>query len=164
MEQMAEFRINGQLHRLAIEPRLTLLELLRDRLGMTGAKQGCDGGECGACTVLCDGEPVLSCLMLALDAEGKNILTIEGLAQNGELDRIQKAYIEEGAIQCGFCIPGMVLSTKALLDRRPNPSPEEIREGISGNLCRCTGYVKALRAIAGLAGQKEARGKQDGDD
>ncbi len=159
VEQAVELTINGRKYLLNIEPRVTLLEVLRDHLGVTGTKEGCDGGECGACTVLCDGEPVLSCLMLALDAQGKSILTIEGLAENGELDRIQKAFIEEGAIQCGYCIPGMILSTKALLDRNPHPSDGEIREGISGNLCRCTGYAKAFTAIARLAGEKAPPGE-----
>lgn len=152
MEQPIKLQINGRSYMLNVGPQVTLLQVLRDYLGLTGTKEGCDGGECGACTVLCDGEPVLSCLMLALDAQGKNILTIEGLANNGELDRIQKAFVEEGAIQCGFCTPGMVLSTKALLDRNPHPTFEEIREGISGNLCRCTGYVKVFGAVARLAG------------
>jgi carbon-monoxide dehydrogenase small subunit len=155
MEEPVELQINGRSYLVKIGPQVTLLEVLRDHRGLTGTKEGCDGGECGACTVLSDGEPVLSCLMLALDAQGKNILTIEGLAQNGQLDRIQRAFVEEGAIQCGFCIPGMVLSTKALLDRNPHPAPEEIKEGISGNLCRCTGYVKACAAVARLAGEQE---------
>ena len=155
MEQPVELQINGRSYLVKIGPQVTLLEVLRDHLGLTGTKEGCDGGECGACTVLSDGEPVLSCLMLAMDAQGKNILTIEGLARNGQLDRIQRVFVEEGAIQCGFCTPGMVLATKALLDRNPHPTSEEIKEGISGNLCRCTGYVKISAAVARLAGEQE---------
>lgn len=149
-----ELEINGRAYRVEVEPYETLLEVLRNDLGLTGAKEGCDGGECGACTVLLDGEAVLSCLTLALDAQGKSIITIEGLAQGGELDPIQKAFIEEGAFQCGFCTPGMILSAKALLDRNPSPTIGELKEAISGNLCRCTGYIKPLRALAKLTEEK----------
>ena len=150
MKQPVELKVNNHIYELEIETHKTLLEILRQDLGLTGTKEGCDGGECGACTVLLDGEPVLSCLTLALEAQEKEITTIEGLAKSNELDPIQKAFIEEGAIQCGFCTPGMILSAKGLLNQNPTPSLEEIKEGISGNLCRCTGYVKPLQALEKL--------------
>lgn len=154
MRQSIELQVNGSFYYLEIKPSKTLLEVLRDDLGLTGTKEGCDGGECGACTILLDGEPILSCLMLAIEAQGKSITTIEGLAKNGKLDVIQKAFIEEGAFQCGFCTPGMILSAKALFDRNPSPTTEEMKEAISGNLCRCTGYIKPIRALAKLAENK----------
>lgn len=147
MKQSIDLEINRHVYRFEVEPHQTLLELLRDDLGLTGAKEGCDGGECGACTVLLDGEPVLSCLTLAVDVQGKSIITIEGLSQEGELDPIQKIFIEEGAFQCGFCTPGMILSARALFNQNPTPTVEEIKEGISGNLCRCTGYAKPIQAL-----------------
>ncbi len=154
MRQSIELQVNGSFYYLEIKPSKTLLEVLRDDLGLTGTKEGCDGGECGACTILLDGEPILSCLMLAIEAQGKSITTIEGLAENGKLDVIQKAFIEEGAFQCGFCTPGMILSAKALFDHNPSPTIEEMKEAISGNLCRCTGYIKPIRALAKLAENK----------
>lgn len=154
MKQPIELRVNGSLYCLEIKPHSTLLEVLRNDLGLTGTKEGCDGGECGACTILLDGEPVLSCLMLAIEAEGKSITTIEGLAQDGELDVIQKVFIEEGAFQCGFCTPGMILSAKALFNHNSSPTIEAIKEAISGNLCRCTGYIKPIRALVKLTGSK----------
>ena len=150
MKQPVELRVNGHSFQVEIEAHRTLLEVLRRELGLTGAKQGCDGGECGACTILIDGRAVLSCLTLAIEAQGKEITTIEGLAKEETLDPIQKAFIEEGAIQCGFCIPGMIMSAKGLLNNNSSPSLQEIKEGISGNLCRCTGYVKPLRALENL--------------
>jgi aerobic-type carbon monoxide dehydrogenase small subunit (CoxS/CutS family) len=151
MEQVVSLRVNGETYTLALEPNVTLQEVLREHLSLTGTKKGCDNGECGACTVLMDGLAVSSCLVLAMDAEGKDITTIEGLAQGGELHPLQKAFHELGAIQCGYCSPGMILSAKALLDDNPNPSRAEIQEAISGNLCRCTGYVKIIEAIEAAA-------------
>lgn len=141
--QLVINRIN---YKVDIDPNMRLIDLLRDKLGLVGTKEGCGEGECGACTVIMDGESVNSCMVMAFQADGSNITTIEGLEENGELHPIQKAYMEEGSVQCGFCIPGMIMSTKALLDKHPNPNREEIREGISGNLCRCTGYNKAINA------------------
>ena len=134
---------------------MTLLETLRERLGLTGTKQGCDMGQCGACTVLLDGQPVRSCLTLAMDAQGQEITTIEGLARNGELHPLQRAFHEHGAIQCGFCTPGMILTAKTLLDENPTPTVREVKQAISGNLCRCTGYVKIIEAITAATGTKE---------
>jgi len=150
LKHPVELRINGHSFQVEIETHRTLLEVLRQDLGLTGAKEGCDSGECGACTVLIDGRAVLSCLILAIEAQGKEITTIEGLAEGESLDPIQKAFIEEGAVQCGFCIPGMIMSAKGLLNKNASPTLQEIREGISGNLCRCTGYVKPLRALENL--------------
>lgn len=150
MKHPVELRINGHSFQVEIETHRTLLEVLRQDLGLTGAKEGCDSGECGACTVLIDGRAVLSCLILAIEAQGKEITTIEGLAEGESLDPIQKAFIEEGAVQCGFCIPGMIMSAKGLLNKKASPTLQEIKEGISGNLCRCTGYVKPLRALENL--------------
>jgi carbon-monoxide dehydrogenase small subunit len=147
-KRTVRFILNGEPTEAEIEPHLTLLQLLRDNLGLTGTKEGCGMGECGACTVLLDGKTVNSCLFPALEAEGKRVTTIEGLTDaQGNLHPIQKAFIEQGAIQCGFCTPGMVLSAKALLDEHPKPSEEEIRNGIAGNLCRCTGYLQIIQAI-----------------
>ncbi|TJX15624.1 (2Fe-2S)-binding protein [Tissierella creatinini] len=138
--------INDINYKVDIDVNMRLIDLLRDKLGLTGTKEGCGEGECGACTIIMDGESVNSCLVMAFQANGSNIITIEGLENNGELDPIQRAYMEEGSVQCGFCIPGLIISTKALLDKHPNPTREEIREGMSGNLCRCTGYNKAIDA------------------
>lgn len=132
---------------------MTLVEFLRDELHLTGTKEGCDEGECGACTILFDGRPLNSCLVLALEADGHAITTIEGLAQDGRLHPIQEAFVEAGAIQCGYCTPGMVLSAKAVLDEFPNPTEEQIRTGIEGNICRCTGYNRIVKAIM-LAAEK----------
>jgi carbon-monoxide dehydrogenase small subunit len=132
-------------------PNKRLVDLLRDDCGCTSVKEGCGEGECGACTVLRNGEPVTSCLMLAGQIEGDHIFTLEGLTVNGELDKLQTSFIEAGAVQCGFCTPGMILSAKALLNKNPNPSEEEIKHAISGNLCRCTGYSKIVKAVIGAA-------------
>jgi carbon-monoxide dehydrogenase small subunit len=144
-------RINGRAYDLVIAPQATLLEVLREGLGLTGSKEACDGGECGACTVLCDGEATLSCLLLAHEAEGREIITIEGLSQEGVMTDVQKAFVAEGAIQCGFCTPGMILSATALLNRKGRPSREEIKQALAGNLCRCTGYTKIVAAVAKAA-------------
>lgn len=138
--------VNEQLINVSVDENIRLLDLLRDELGLIGTKEGCGEGECGACTIIMDGETVNSCLVMAFQADGSNILTIEGLEKDGKLHPVQQAYIDVGAVQCGFCIPGMVLSTKALLDKNPHPDRDEIREGLSGNLCRCTGYNKMLNA------------------
>lgn len=151
--------VNGRDYPVTINPTDYLLDVLRDRLLLHGTKRGCDNGECGACTVLINGEPVNSCLYLAVRAEGKKILTIEGLAGDDGLHELQKAFISEGALQCGFCGPGMLLSAKALLDKNENPSEEEIRQGLAGNLCRCTGYAKIIKAVQLAAKQSM---KKDG--
>ncbi len=139
-------KVNEKLFEISVDENLRLIDLLRDELGLIGTKEGCGEGECGACTVIMDGETVNSCLVMAFQANGSSILTIEGMEKDGKIHPIQQAYIDAGAVQCGFCIPGMVLSTKALLDKEPHPTRDEIREGISGNLCRCTGYNKMLDA------------------
>jgi carbon-monoxide dehydrogenase small subunit len=146
-----ELNVNNQVYQLRVSPHETLLDVLRDRLRLTGSKRGCDMGECGACTVIMSGKTVYSCLVLAVEASNKPITTIEGLSENGKPHLIQQAFIDNGAVQCGFCTPGMILSTKVLLDKNPNPTEEEIRAGISGNLCRCTGYSKIVEAIRDAA-------------
>ena len=140
-------KINGTNYHLSIEPRRTLVEVLREHLGLTGTKKSCNEGDCGACTVLMDGRPVASCLVLAVDAQGKEILTIEGLSEGEKLHPIQEAFLKYGAIQCGFCTPGMVMSAKAFLDENPEPTTSEVRKAISGNLCRCTGYQHIVDSI-----------------
>jgi len=143
--------VNGTSYELSVQPWEALLEVIRDKLGLTGTKEGCGLGECGACTVIMDGKTVNSCLVLAAEADGKQITTIEGLTDGDKLHPIQEAFIEYGGLQCGFCTPGMIMSAKALLDENPNPSEEEIRRGIAGNLCRCTGYTKIIEAITSAA-------------
>lgn len=147
MKRIVELKVNGEMYEVAIEPRRTLLEVLREQLGLTGTKEGCDLGQCGSCTILIDGRPTLSCLTLAVEVQGKEILTIEGLAKDGGLHPVQQAFIQYGAIQCGFCTPGMILSAKALLDGNPHPTADDVKRAIGGNLCRCTGYVKIIEAI-----------------
>ncbi len=160
--KVIQFTLNCDPIEIGVFDEETLVRTLRERLGLTGTKQGCDLGDCGSCTVLLDGEPVLSCLMLAADAEGHTVVTIEGLTEGEELHPVQRAFHEEGAIQCGFCTPGMVLAAKALLDTNPAPSEAEIRHALSGNLCRCTGYVKIVRAVerAAESYQVAARGDE----
>jgi aerobic carbon-monoxide dehydrogenase small subunit len=158
MMHLIETKINGISYRLEVEHHWTLLELLRDVLKLTGAKDGCGMGECGSCTVIMDGKTIYSCLTLAVQADGKEVLTIEGLARGEELDPVQRAFIEHGAFQCGFCTSGMILSGKALLDENPNPTEEEIRRGISGNLCRCTGYNMIVEAIQSASEKRVKRG------
>lgn len=147
MGKIIEFTINGIRKRVEVKPNDLLLNIIRDELQLIGTKYGCGIGECGACTVLINGEPVLSCLTLAIDVDGKDLLTIEGIAKEGQLDTVQKAFLEEGAVQCGFCTPGFVITAKSLLAESPEPTETEIREYIKGNLCRCTGYVNIIRAI-----------------
>ncbi len=146
-----EITINGRKRRFDVEPNKLLLSLVRDDLYLTGTKYGCGIGECGACTVHLDGEAVLACMVLAMDADGRRVDTIEGVADGNRLDPVQEAYIEEGAIQCGFCTPGFVMTTKALLAENPDPSEAEIREYLKGNYCRCTGYVNIVRAVQSAA-------------
>lgn len=147
MKRAIALKVNGESYEFETNPWKTLLEVLREDLSLTGTKRGCDTGDCGACTVLINGKSTLSCLVLAVEAQGKEIITIEGLAKQGRLHPIQEAFIEKGAIQCGFCTPGMILTAKAFLDENPNPDEEQIRIGISGNVCRCTGYAKIVEAI-----------------
>ena len=146
-----EIIINGRKRRFDVEPNKLLLNLVRDDLYLTGTKYGCGIGECGACTVHLDGEAVLACMVLAVDADGRRVDTIEGVADGNKLDPVQEAYIEEGAIQCGFCTPGFVMTTKALLAEKPDPSEAEIREYLKGNMCRCTGYVNIVKAVQSAA-------------
>ena len=143
--------VNGKTQEVAVNPWDTLLDVIREELGLTGTKEGCGLGECGACTVIMNGKTVNSCLVLAMEADGKEITTIEGLSKGDKLHPVQQAFIDEGGLQCGFCTPGMVISAKALLDENPNPSDEEIRRGISGNFCRCTGYTKIIKSVKAAA-------------
>lgn len=151
MKRKVELNVNDEWWDLEIAPHRTLLEVIREDLALTGAKEGCGLGACGTCTVLVDGSPTLACLTMALDVQGKKILTIEGLAKGGQPDPIQLAFVEHGAIQCGFCTPGAIMSSKALLDRNPSPSQDEVKEALSGNLCRCTGYKKIIEAVQAVA-------------
>jgi len=147
MANSISFQLNDQPVALTVEPHWTLLRVIRDELRLTGTKEGCGEGECGSCTVLVDGEAVNACLLLAVNTDGKSVTTIEGLAKEGELHPLQTAFVENGAIQCGFCSPGMILTAKALIDRQPAPTEKEIRLEMAGNLCRCTGYAKIVEAI-----------------
>ena len=149
-----DFTLNGEHASASVEPRELLIDVLRERFGLRGAKRSCDIGVCGACTVLVDGMPATSCSMLACDADGRDLTTIEGLAQDGELDPVQQAFVEHGALQCGFCTPGMVLAVKALLATNASPTEEEIRHFLHGNLCRCTGYVKIIEAVMDLTNRR----------
>src|SRR5512132_1727836 len=152
MTQRVLLTVNGRRREEAIEDELLLLDYLRERRGLTGAKRGCDGGECGACTVLVEGEPRLACITLAATCDGRTIETIEGQGENGRLSRLQRAFHEKLGTQCGFCTPGMVMAAEALLRREPNPSEAQIRDALSGNLCRCTGYVKIIESVQAAAG------------
>ncbi len=152
---MIHLKVNNQPYDLEVSARRRLVDLLREDLNLTGTKYGCGEGECGACTVLLDGQAVNSCLLLAVEADGCEITTIEGLAQADQLHPLQQAFVAEGAVQCGFCTPGMILSAKALLDENPHPSDEEITQALAGNLCRCTGYSAILRAVKSLSGVRE---------
>ena len=145
--QTIQLQINGASRQVSVEPRTTLLAALRDQLGLTGSKEVCDRGQCGACTVLMDGEAVLACMILALDTRGHQITTVEGLAQDGQLTPVQQAFVAQDALMCGFCTPGLVMASTALLRQTPDPTPEEIRRGVSGNLCRCGTYPKVFAAV-----------------
>lgn len=152
-KQIINLRLNGQPHELAVEPHWTLLETIREALGYTGSKEGCGTGDCGACSMIVNGRLITSCLMLAPQADGRSITTIEGLSKNGTLHPVQQAFVDSGGVQCGFCTPGMVMAAAALLEKNKEPTLEEIREGLAGNLCRCTGYTKIFEAVE-LAAQK----------
>lgn len=151
MKHVLSFTLNGSPVDVLVTPTETLLDVLRENLGFTGQKRGCDDGDCGSCTVLLDGEPVRSCLTIALTVAGKEVMTVEGLSQNGKLHPLQQAFHEHGSFQCGFCTPGMLMSAKGLLDKNPNPSREEIVEYMSGNLCRCGSYEEVIEAIQAVA-------------
>ena len=151
LEREIQLRVNGQSFKIVVKPQDLLVDVLRDQLGLTGTKKGCGTGECGACTVLIDGRPVNSCLVIAVRAQNKEILTIEGLGTPEQLHPLQQAFIENAAVQCGFCAPGMLLAAKALLDKNQFPTEREIRQAISGNLCRCTGYAKIVKAVKAAA-------------
>ena len=153
MKKVLKLHVNGEEFEVLTPAHKTLLEVLREDLGLTGTKRGCDLGTCGACTVLIEGKPFLSCLTLAVDVQGKKIITIEGLADERKPQPLQKAFVEKGAIQCGFCTPGMILTAKAFLDENPHPSEIEVKRAISGNLCRCTGYIKIVEAILSAIGK-----------
>lgn len=156
MQKTITLEINGRLQQLTVQARETLLDVLREQFGLSGTKRGCDEGTCGACTVVINGEPVLSCMTLAVRCHSKSIKTIEGMAQNGELHPLQVAAIEHGAVQCGFCTPGWLLSAEVLLENNPHPSREEVRAAVSGHLCRCTGYKKIEEAILAVAQRANA--------
>ncbi len=157
MGRKIKFMVNGEEHEVGVEPFITLAECLRDKLGLLGVRVSCNQGDCGSCTVLLDGEPVYSCMVLAADVEGRSIETIEGLADEEDLHPIQQAFIANHGMQCGYCTPGMILSAKALLDRNPEPSEQEVRQAISGNLCRCGTYPKIVKSV--LAAARTMRGE-----
>ena len=158
MKQAIELNINGQVYDAIVSPEDLLIDVLRQKIGLTGTKKGCGQGDCGTCTVIIDGKRALACLTLAIACQGKEIFTIEGLEDNGELHPIQEAFLDKGAVQCGFCTPGMIMSTKALLDENPDPSLDEIKRGLSGNLCRCTGYLKIFDSVEEAATRLQADG------
>jgi len=155
-KQLLRLKVNGEIKEVASETNKTLLEVLREDMGLTGTKHGCELGECGTCTVLMDGQAVLSCLILGVESEGTEIITVEGLMERDQPHPLQTAFADCGATQCGYCIPGILLVAKALLDKNPHPSRDEIREALSGNLCRCTGYTKILDAVEMAAGKEVA--------
>ncbi len=156
-KEIATFRVNGQSRDAIVTPNMTLADVLRDTFGLTGTKESCRCAECGSCTVLVDGAPMLACSTLAVSVRSRDIVTIEGLSPSGELHPLQKAFVEHGSVQCGFCTPGMVMMAKALLDENPDPTAEAIKEGLGGNLCRCTGYAKIIDAVQAAA--RELQGK-----
>ncbi|MBK7580651.1 MAG: (2Fe-2S)-binding protein [Myxococcales bacterium] len=152
------FEVNGEAARLSVEPHARLIDVLREALGLMGTKEGCSNGECGACTVLVDGRPVCSCLLPALEVEGCKVLTIEGLAgPGGDLSDLQRAFVDKGGVQCGFCTPGMLMSAHALLERTPEPSEAQIRNALTGNLCRCTGYAQIIESVSHAASARRAK-------
>jgi carbon-monoxide dehydrogenase small subunit len=156
VKHIVSFKLNGENIEVLARDNMNLLDLLRDEIGLTGTKKGCEEGECGACTVMLDGRPVNSCMALAREVDGHEVITIEGIASNGKLHPIQQQFIDKWALQCGYCTPGMIMSAKALLDVNPRPTEEEIRDAIAGNLCRCTGYAKIIEAIHATAEQMGA--------
>ena len=158
MKKVISFNLNGEDIQVLSEPNRTLLDLLRDDLGLTGTKKGCEAGECGACTVMLDGRPVNSCITLVAEVEGCKVITVEGVARDGQLTPLQKQFIDKWAFQCGYCTAGMIMSAKALLERNAHPTEQEIREAIEGNLCRCTGYVKIVEAIQAVSAEMDAMG------
>ncbi len=158
MRYSATLRVNGIRYPVEVEPHRSLLSVLRTELGLAGSKEGCDDSECGACMVLLDGHPVNSCSYLALQADGREVTTVEGLARNGELHPLQREFLNQGGVQCGFCTPGMLISAKALLDANPDPTEDEIRIALSGNLCRCTGYSGIVRAVRAAAAELASAG------
>lgn len=153
---VVDITVNGDPHTVVIKGNTLLVNVLRDELDLTGTKKGCETGDCGSCTILLDGKPVDACLVLAAEADGCEITTIEGVAQHGELDRLQKSFVDNAAVQCGYCSPGMIMSAKALLTRNPHPTEHEVRKAIGGNLCRCTGYVNIVKAVLAVT-EEEAR-------
>jgi carbon-monoxide dehydrogenase small subunit len=158
-KQLITLTINGERAEVAVEPRWTLLEMVREALRYTGSKEGCGTGDCGACSMIVDGRLVTSCLMLAAQADGRDVVSIEGLATNGTLHPVQQAFIDTGGVQCGFCTPGMIMAAKSLLDHNPSPSLEDVREGLAGNHSRCTGYAKIYEAVMRAAQEQGARSK-----
>lgn len=159
MKKIINFTLNHEPVTYLVDDNTALVDFIRDQVGLTGTKKGCEEGECGACTVLLDGQPINSCCTLAVEVDGHDLVTVEGIAENGELSPIQKKFIEKWAFQCGYCTPGMVMSAKALLDMNPNPTELEVREAIEGNLCRCTGYVKYVEAILEVAKEMQEANK-----
>jgi carbon-monoxide dehydrogenase small subunit len=155
-----QLKVNGYIEKLTVAPNRTLLDVLREDLALTGAKRGCEAGECGACTVIVNGRPVNSCMILAVEMDGAEVLTIEGLSHGTQLDEMQQSFIDEFALQCGYCTPGMILMGKALLSEKPQPTEEEVRDYIGGNLCRCTGYENIIKAILAVASAR--RGAENG--
>jgi carbon-monoxide dehydrogenase small subunit len=160
MKVLIDLTVNGEAYQLEVAPQTTLLELLRNQLHLTGTKEGCGLGDCGACIVLVEGKPVNSCLMLAVDAKGREVVTIEGLETNGQLHPLQQSFLEKGAVQCGFCTPAMILSAKSLLDKDPGAGEMEIKEALSGVLCRCGSYKKIIAAVLAAGGSKEERNEK----
>jgi len=163
MKQYIELAINGLSYDVVISPEDLLIDVMRQQLGLTGTKKGCGQGDCGTCTVLIDGKRALACLTLAIACQGRAIETIEGLEDEGRLDAIQEAFVDEGAVQCGFCTPGMIMSAKALLDENPNPTRAEIKRGLAGNLCRCTGYIRIFDAVEEAARRRQAQSGKGGE-
>ena len=163
MKRKIRIKVNGRVQVASVDASMTLVDFLRDDLGLTGTKKSCELGNCGACTVILDGEAVNSCLVLAVEADGKKVQTIEGLGEEKGDHPLQKAFVEYGAIQCGFCTPGMILTAKALLDKNPDPSEEQIKEALAGNLCRCTGYAKILAAVESVTLKGQSRQRQRGN-
>lgn len=155
--RVIEINVNGERHEVSVKPRHTLVEVLREHLGLTGTKDGCEQGVCGACTVLLEGRPTLACITLAVECDGKDVRTVEGLARGEVFSTIQQAFLDQGAVQCGFCTPGMLMSTTALLEKNPKPTVPEIKKALEGNLCRCTGYNAIVAAVQQAAGQDDVK-------